>query len=256
MYTVGQISKAAQISVRTLHYYDELGLLKATKVSDAGYRMYSKDDLMKLHQIIALKKLGIKLSQIKEIQQEQQEIPQLERWKRTIASEIKKVQEIKKQLNDMEQSLNATLNMIELTGDFDPHEVFLFIQSVQQRNVEHFHNQYFSDEEQRIIKNNLPDMTSGDDTTKRWIELLREIKQSLNEPFDSPVSQRLAERIMQLSSAYFQGNDNLLEKYWNLLKPETDQDVKSYGLDRKTMTYIENIIDWYEKNRERGAKQT
>jgi DNA-binding transcriptional MerR regulator len=56
MYTVGQISKAAQISVRTLHYYDELGLLKATKVSDAGYRMYSKDDLMKLHQIVALKK--------------------------------------------------------------------------------------------------------------------------------------------------------------------------------------------------------
>ncbi|WP_370680245.1 MerR family transcriptional regulator [Comamonas sp. GB3 AK4-5] len=52
------------LTVRTLHHYDEIGLLVPSHRSEAGYRMYNRDDLARLHQIQALKQLGFGLAQI------------------------------------------------------------------------------------------------------------------------------------------------------------------------------------------------
>ena len=60
-----QLSKLTQVSVRTLHHYDKIGLLKPSLRLDNGYRLYSEKDLLLLQQIIALKFFGFELSQIK-----------------------------------------------------------------------------------------------------------------------------------------------------------------------------------------------
>ncbi|GMQ59170.1 MerR family transcriptional regulator [Vallitalea sediminicola] len=65
--TVKEVSKIAGISVRTLHYYDEIGLLKPKTISDSGYRIYSDDELETLFQILFFKELDFKLDKIKEI---------------------------------------------------------------------------------------------------------------------------------------------------------------------------------------------
>lgn len=52
--TVKQIANLVGISVRTLHYYDEINLLNPTKLSKSGYRLYSETDLDKLQQILFL----------------------------------------------------------------------------------------------------------------------------------------------------------------------------------------------------------
>ena len=52
--TVKQIADLVGISVRTLHYYDEIHLLNPTKLSKSGYRLYSEADLDKLQQILFL----------------------------------------------------------------------------------------------------------------------------------------------------------------------------------------------------------
>jgi DNA-binding transcriptional MerR regulator len=67
MRTVKQISDLTGISVRMLHYYDEIGLLKPSDVTDAGYRLYDEDALMTLQQILFYKELGIPLKEVKEI---------------------------------------------------------------------------------------------------------------------------------------------------------------------------------------------
>lgn len=58
-------SKLAKVSVRTLHYYDRLGLLKPSLRQNNNYRLYSEKDLLTLQQIIALKFFGFELAQIK-----------------------------------------------------------------------------------------------------------------------------------------------------------------------------------------------
>ena len=67
MRTVKEISDLTGISVRTLHYYDEIGLLKPTEKSDAGYRLYDDKALETLQQILFLKYLGFSLDDIREM---------------------------------------------------------------------------------------------------------------------------------------------------------------------------------------------
>lgn len=65
--TVNQMAKIDGITVRTLHFYDEINLLKPSNISKSGYRLYSNEGIEILHQIIFLKELGFELKQIKDI---------------------------------------------------------------------------------------------------------------------------------------------------------------------------------------------
>ncbi len=67
MKTIGQIAELTGISVRTLQYYDEIGLLKPACVTAAGYRYYDDESLSKLQQILFFKELDFKLKDIKNL---------------------------------------------------------------------------------------------------------------------------------------------------------------------------------------------
>lgn len=67
MRTVKEVSKLTGVSVRTLHYYDAIGLLEPTKVTDAGYRMYDDTALSRLQNILLFRELQFPLKEIKEI---------------------------------------------------------------------------------------------------------------------------------------------------------------------------------------------
>ncbi|OLS35098.1 MerR family transcriptional regulator [Alkalihalophilus pseudofirmus] len=64
---VKELAELVGISVRTLHHYDEIGLLKPDTISEAGYRYYSESNLDTLQQILFYKELGFSLKQIKEV---------------------------------------------------------------------------------------------------------------------------------------------------------------------------------------------
>ena len=64
MMTVAQVSKRAGVSVRTLHHYDQIGLLKPTEVTNAGYRLYDDAALDKLYVILVYRELGLSLNEI------------------------------------------------------------------------------------------------------------------------------------------------------------------------------------------------
>lgn len=66
-YTVKQLSKLANISVRTLHHYDEIGLLKPETRTEAGYRLYGNTEVFRLQQILFYREMEFSLSEIKEI---------------------------------------------------------------------------------------------------------------------------------------------------------------------------------------------
>lgn len=66
-YTVGEVADLAKISVRTLHHYDEIGLLKPGARTDAGYRLYTDRDLERLQQALFFRELGFDLSDIRDM---------------------------------------------------------------------------------------------------------------------------------------------------------------------------------------------
>jgi DNA-binding transcriptional MerR regulator len=67
MLTVKQLSKLAGVTPRTLHHYDDIGLLKPSRVGENGYRYYGEESLLRLQQILFYRELGIPLEDIKKI---------------------------------------------------------------------------------------------------------------------------------------------------------------------------------------------
>jgi DNA-binding transcriptional MerR regulator len=67
LYTVKQVSDLTGVSVRTLHYYDEIDLLHPSSVGANGYRYYDDPALLRLQQILFYREVGLELTQIKDI---------------------------------------------------------------------------------------------------------------------------------------------------------------------------------------------
>lgn len=63
-YKTGEFAKMTNLSMRTIRYYDKIGLLKPSKIADNGYRLYSEKDFVKLQKILSLKYLGFSLDDI------------------------------------------------------------------------------------------------------------------------------------------------------------------------------------------------
>ena len=104
MRTVKDVSKLTGISVRTLHYYDEIGLLKPTSCSEAGYRLYDDKALERLQQILFFREFDMPLLEIKAVM----ENPALDRD--TILRSQKKMLQLKKdRLNRLISSIDDIL---------------------------------------------------------------------------------------------------------------------------------------------------
>jgi DNA-binding transcriptional MerR regulator len=67
VYKIGQLAELARVSVRTLHHYDDIGLVKPSARSEAGYRLYTQSDLERLQQVLFFRELGFALEQIARI---------------------------------------------------------------------------------------------------------------------------------------------------------------------------------------------
>ncbi|WP_010233119.1 MerR family transcriptional regulator [Clostridium arbusti] len=66
-YTVQKLGKIAGVSTRTLRYYDEIGILKPARINSSGYRIYGKEEVDRLQQILFYRELGVNLSDVKNI---------------------------------------------------------------------------------------------------------------------------------------------------------------------------------------------
>ena len=67
MMTVNEVSKLAGVSIRTLQYYDSIGLLKPAEYTESGYRLYDDAAMERLQQILLFRELEFPLKEIKEI---------------------------------------------------------------------------------------------------------------------------------------------------------------------------------------------
>lgn len=64
LYSTGEFAKKANVSVRTIHYYEKMGLIQPEKISDTGYRYYSEKEFARIQRILTLKLLGFSLEEI------------------------------------------------------------------------------------------------------------------------------------------------------------------------------------------------
>jgi DNA-binding transcriptional MerR regulator len=63
-FTVGELSRLTGLTVRALHHYDEIGLVRPSQRTAAGYRLYGEADALRLQRVMVLRELGVPLDQI------------------------------------------------------------------------------------------------------------------------------------------------------------------------------------------------
>ena len=120
------------MTIRTLHHYDRLGLLKPSRRTDAGYRLYNENDLVRLEQIIVLKFLGLPLKRIQELlDRKALELPRVLRLKRRALEEKRRQLEVAiRAIDEAEQWLSSgrepdgeifkkVIKVIEMQNDSD-----------------------------------------------------------------------------------------------------------------------------------------
>jgi MerR family transcriptional regulator, thiopeptide resistance regulator len=126
-FSVGQVAEMAGVTVRTLHHYDDVGLLTPSTRSSTGYRKYSSVDLDRLHQILMYRALGFSLEQIR-ILVDDGESDSTSHLRRQHELLLNRIEQLRAMAVAVERALEAEQMGISLTpeerfevfGDFDP----------------------------------------------------------------------------------------------------------------------------------------
>ncbi len=119
--TVGQVAERFGVTVRTLHHYDEIGLLTPSERSRAGYRLYSAGDLSRLHTIVVYRRLELPLEQIAELLAG--DTPPAEHLRRQRAAVLTRVDELTALVAAIDHALEADMSDRPLT-DAELSELF------------------------------------------------------------------------------------------------------------------------------------
>jgi DNA-binding transcriptional MerR regulator len=128
-YPVGRVADLAGITVRTLHHYDEIGLLSPSGRSAAGYRIYEEEDLERLQRVLFYRELGFTLEEIATIvdDPDTDAVGHLRHQRRLLNERIGRLQEmvaaIDHEMEAREMDIKLTPEeRLEVFGDFDPKE--------------------------------------------------------------------------------------------------------------------------------------
>ncbi len=140
-YRSGQFARKAAVSIRTLRYYDQEGLLAPSQVSEAGYRLYTDEDLVNLQQILALKFLGFSLDEIKAL------LRAHPRSLQDVLAQQKAMMEAKRsQLDGIIQAIDQTEKLLQ-TGECDWDALVQVIQVIQMDQNRDWVKKYFTPEQ-------------------------------------------------------------------------------------------------------------
>ncbi|ANU21554.1 hypothetical protein BBI15_15885 [Planococcus plakortidis] len=240
MYSIGKVAKEFNLTVRTLRYYDEIDLLTPSRIADSGYRYYSKEDILVLQRVIALKKLGFQLEQVKSILNEND-------WEDIFEEQLIIIAKEKAHLDYLEKMLRLTQQLSFIEQDINWTNLFHYIGQTEEDQVKQmaYLKEFFSEKEREVFNNPLFHM--GEKESMEIVYLLRIAREQKYENPSSMKSQTLARKLVLFLDEAFNGDKELIEKYWRLQK-EAPEKGGLILVEENVIEYIDKIIDFYEAN--------
>jgi DNA-binding transcriptional MerR regulator len=224
---VGELATRSGLTVRTLHHFDEIGLLKPSARSEAGYRLYSRDDVARLHGIQALRHLGLPLKEIGAmLAGDGRSLPMIvARQIRALDHEIAQASELRGRLALMMErfEVGTQPEMADWLGALEMMATYA---------------RYFSADEIKRIHGNWHRIEV------EWPELEADVRQMMARgvPATDLAVQPLAQRWMGLIHHWLDGDFDLIERWGAMYKVEPVA-RKSEGPDLAVVRYMEQATD-------------
>jgi DNA-binding transcriptional MerR regulator len=215
-YQPHEFAKRAGVTVRALHHYDRLGLLKPSGRTAAGYRLYSDRDLVRLEQIVALKFIGFPLSQIGELlNRKNVDVAATLRQQRTIIAEKR---------DHLERAIRAIekAEQIVASGDESDWEPFRkIIEVIHMQTKKEWMRKYYTEEQlAELGKRWTPELQA--ESERNWAALIQDTEAAVARGEDphSEAGKQLALRQKELVGQFTGGNPGIAE---NLKKLYADK---------------------------------
>ncbi|MFC9775599.1 MerR family transcriptional regulator [Paenibacillus chitinolyticus] len=242
MYSVGELARKANITVRTLHHYDQIGLLKPSGSTEGGHRLYSDEDVMRLEQISILKKMGLGLKAVHEMLDSYGTD-----WLSCLEDQLQMVQREKEKLEELESMLRVTIHSVQIEGTLNWNAMFQMIRLSQKDPAakQRFIREHFTAEERKLL-HKLPNLNKDDPLTMRWTEEVAQAKAVMHEDPASPAAQKVAARITTLALEAFNGNQTLMNKYWELHGAE-DNPMNLYPFEPQLLEFLNAAFEYYDR---------
>ncbi|WP_368652603.1 MerR family transcriptional regulator [Ornithinibacillus sp. 4-3] len=243
MYTIGKLSKNTGVTVRTLDYYDEIGLIKPSSKTEGGHRLYSEDDILRLERVLALKYMGFSLEQIKSILENS-----MLTWQESIKQQLELVKREQERLQTLEQALLGVSYSIEMEGGINWQIIFSIIQLYQQDPedaLKQYKDYLNNDEMKKIMDMNVKNMSEED--IRDWMKVISEIKNNLDIDPASKKAQKLVENFENQANKMFGNDEELLENMGEALR-NFKEGIAFYPINKEVIHFIESVYmakgDW------------
>ena len=200
-----EFARLTGVTVRALHHYDRLGLLKPSRYSHAGYRLYRESDVARLEQIVALKFIGFSLREIRNILKgNETDLPTALRRQREA------IEEKRWRLQQAIRAIQRAESVIATSGETN-WEVFTKIIEVinMQTNMD-WTKKYYSEAAKREIEKRAAAITADviEQAQHDWAQLIKEVEAAVAAKEDPAGSkaQSLAARWEKLVRGFTGGN--------------------------------------------------
>lgn len=219
---IGELATRAGLTVRTLHHYDAIGLLKPSGRSESGYRLYDRNDVARLHRIQALRRLDLSLAEIGNL---------LAGGGADLQSLI--AQQITALDRQMARSRELRARLAELSTRIGAHEEPDLDEWLSTLSLMQFHDRYFTPEEQSRLRQALAEDDGAFDALKG---IMRSLMQA-GVPPHSPDVLPHARRWIELSLRSLAGDARLMHKIDQLHRQE--RAVPDFtGIDTALLDYV------------------
>ncbi|MFO1330633.1 MAG: MerR family transcriptional regulator [Rubrivivax sp.] len=226
MLKVGELARRTGLTVRTLHHYDQIGLLRPSGRSEGGYRLYAPADVARLHGIQALRRIGLPLDEIGAVlDADGTDLrAMVERQLRALDHEIAQATRLRERLTLLQAKYDAG-DRPALTDWLDTLRLMTAC------------DQYFSPAEVRLIFGNWHRIEGP------WRQLMAELRALMDAgvPAQDARVQPLAHRWGQLMHLWMDGNFDLMQR-WGRLYPHDPALRGPDGPDPAMVAYIEPVV--------------
>ena len=236
---VGELAKRTGLTIRTLHHYDEIGLLKPSLHAESGHRLYTAADVTRLQQVLSLRQLGFALEEIAACLDRPGFSP-LEVIDLHVAR-LREQIELQRGLCERLEGLAAAFRS---AGEFSVEQ---FVQTIE---VMTMIENYYTPEQLENFKKRREEMgPAAEDVAKKgqadWATLIADYTTAMNAGIDpaDPKVQALEQRRQALVNA-FTGGDKGIEQ--NLKRMWTEQGEKlsaQFGYDPGVMAYLAKVAE-------------
>ena len=192
MYSIGQFAKKTGVTIRTLHYYDEIRLLVPAHISESGQRYYNDDSIKTIQTILVCKYLDYSLEEIRTVLLDKEKTLLDSLYDQKAQLEAKR-----KQIDQMIASIETAIDIHEKYETIDPSSLLIVIHSLLTMDEQKkFLLQYLSkdliDQMYAFFDNNFVELN------RKYIEYSHQIKQAFAEPIHDEELKQLILNYLQL----------------------------------------------------------